>query len=284
MSSETISDKIKALMNDPTLSPEEKEAAIDEINANIKNIWADPSKHVKTLVSLPPELFEDIIEHFDSLRARISEEEGDPDYAKDLPQDVILGHVIVSGINAIGERHARRRVEKYVSRTAEQELRELRKSIMQSLGGSGIASALAAAMMAKAGGAEKIRPDPSQLDAMEQFIRSKFGPDAKIERTEDGFDVAVPSEQAPDPKDVISGIKDIFGTDLVFVERTEGEEEDRQDFPAEGCNGDCENCSKNPFNNMVGPEAETGNGEVIVADENQGVSILSTDGPAESLN
>jgi len=81
----------------------------DDIEKNILRAWSTPSGHVKTLVSLPPELFNELVQNLDVLRSYFEDE--DPTmsgYAYSISQAVFFGHLLVSGVNVLKEKHARR--------------------------------------------------------------------------------------------------------------------------------------------------------------------------------
>lgn len=267
-----INDRIRELVNAENMDPAEFEAKVQEINEAILGVWADPSKHVKTLASLPPEVFEELITNIENIKQCLNENDEDrPGFADGLPQDVIIGHLVVEGINSLFEKHAKREIKKRMGditdakRAAARAMKAKIAEAMKEQGikfgegpagmgnlGSVIAAALAAA------GAERIPADKEQLDAVEQFIRSKFGPDAKIERTEDGFDVSVPTEQAPEPFDVMKGLKDVLAGGGVEVEM-KVEKREQQEAAEEKQEGD-----------------------VIIAEDDHGVIILSDEAAPET--
>lgn len=106
-------DKInERIINMLNLSSSEREAKINEINEEIIAMWADTKTHVKTVTSLPQDVFDSMIENMGKIKLSIVENgRGIYGYGEELPQDVILGHLIVEGINSIFEKECMRQLE-----------------------------------------------------------------------------------------------------------------------------------------------------------------------------
>lgn len=120
-----INERIINMLKNSDLSSSEREAKINEINEEIIAMWADTKTHVKTVTSLPQDVFDSMIENMGKIKLSIVENgKGINGYGEELPQDVILGHLIVEGINSIFEKECMRQLEAICKSKMEKEARK----------------------------------------------------------------------------------------------------------------------------------------------------------------
>jgi len=171
----------------------------EKINEDVFRAWATPSEHVKSVVSLPSDVFNELVQKLDELRSCFDED--DPShsgYAYSIPQDVFFGHMLLYGVNELLAKHPR---------PAEAKSDE----------GDGIKIAALNIMAVEcARREEKIKNDakdtPVEIDAEDrqaaaivQYLKKSFGPDVKIARTKGGYDIIAPTGWGNGDKELVIG-------------------------------------------------------------------------------